>query len=75
MNEKFLLRIEILNWLIQSNETSKMFVLREFEKSKYLLPKIFFCFVQLQLFVVHKTFFEYRWADYKEDFLMLRQFF
>lgn len=51
-----------------------MFVLREFEKSKYILPKIFFCFIQLQLFIVHKTFFESRWADYKQDFLILRQF-
>jgi hypothetical protein len=24
------------------------------------------------MFSVHKTFFEHRWADYKEDFLMLR---
>ena len=24
--------------------------------------------------MVHKSFFEHRWADYKEDFLALRQF-
>ena len=39
------------------------------------MSNLFYCFIQLMLFSVHKTFFDHRWADYKTDFDMMRQFF
>ena len=50
-------------------------MLNEFANFKEEIHRVFYCFIQLTLFTAHKTFFEHRWADYKEDFIILRQFF
>lgn len=74
-NEDYILKIQIIDWLAQSSETAKKFILNEFGNFKEELNKIFYCFIQLTLFTAHKTFFEHRWADCKQDFIVLRQFF
>ena len=40
-----------------------------------ILPKLFFCYLQLMVFTVHKTFQGSIWKDNKEDFKLFRDFF
>lgn len=74
-NDEYMQKLQIVDWLVQSSETAKKFVLNEFGNFKEELNKVFYCFIQLTLFTTHKTFFEHRWADYKQDFIVMRQFF
>lgn len=68
-------RIDILNNLIQSSNSTKKFFFDWIKERPEVMSKLFYCFIQLMLITVHKTFFDHRWADYKADFIVTRQFF
>ncbi len=74
-NDAYFKNIEILNHLTMKNHIVQDMMLEICEAHPDTLPKLFFCYLQLMLFTVHKTFFGPIWSDNKEDFKLFRDFF
>lgn len=71
---EYITRIEILDRLISNSTSAKHFFYQEAIKKNGIIDKIFYVFIQLMLFTVHKTFHCKRWLEYKRWFLVLREF-
>lgn len=74
-NDSYFKNIEILNHLTMKNHIVQDMMLEICEAHPDTLPKLFFCYLQLMLFTVHKTFYGPIWSDHKEDFKLFRDFF
>jgi hypothetical protein len=78
---QYLRSLELINKLtMQNNLTNNNSLAQELmrdlcEENPDLIPKIFYCFLQLMVFSVHKTFYGHIWKNYKEDFMLLRDIF
>jgi hypothetical protein len=73
-NEEYIMKIQVLQWLVRNSETAKIQMLSEFQNHEKIPVKIFICFIQITMFISHKTFFDSRWLDQKLDFALMRQF-
>lgn len=56
-NDSYLKSIEILNHLTMQNHVVQEMMLEICEAHVDILPKLFFCYLQMMLFTVHKTFY------------------